>query len=754
MLIGLRLLDPGRVRLRIAVRTVLAAVAALLVSGAVGRVAGLPGGMVVIATVVAVMVSRTLHATSLPHRLSALVHVPLVGVLAACVGRLMVRDVWFGAAVFVVAVGGSRYVTRFGGRVRWFGRLALTPLIAVLVAPVPPSAARATGPLWGAVCGGIGVACVLGSQVLLPSRPTREAAAAAGDFAAAAARLRTLAPGGARRAKAAQALHRTALAVEDRLDAARLPEGADRAPLDRLAAAVLAAEVAAQRPSARMSPEGPREPPLPGQQAGGPYAGNGKYAAAGAARAGGAAEDRPRPGWSAPSPALPEAAATGLPSPTARPAAPEGAAPLGPGDGGAAPQDGPPHAASPRAVPARAARAPGVRSPVGGPASARGAAAGSAREDDEEMAAALDAVRAAATDVRGVAAGQAVAPEARTPPRRPGGWRNPQPSVRLSAQLTAAMAASFAAGHLLFPGHWTWSVITAFVVCSAARGRGDVVHRSGLRVAGAFAGAVTGTLVAHLVVGDHAVAITLIFCYLLVGLWLRESTYAAWAFCVTSLLAVLYDLGGEQGSAMLLERPAGILLGSACGIAAAYFVLPLPTATVMRVRAGAALRALDDLLSAAREEEPRPARVRELARRFDRANRELMVAAAPARAHRALLRRTARDSAPNPPGAAASPAAPPHAADWADAVTGCAHAARALALGDAAELAAARPHLGLTARNLGQVRRRLGNRPDAAPPRPLRGGPPAVLRLDAALAELYDRLPAPVAPAQPAAVRS
>ncbi|WP_329368355.1 hypothetical protein OG896_23455 [Streptomyces sp. NBC_00669] len=47
------------------------------------------------------------------------------------------------------------------------------------------------------------------------------------------------------------------------------------------------------------------------------------------------------------------------------------------------------------------------------------------------------------------------------------------------------------------------------------------------------------------------------------------------------------------------------------------------------------------------------------------------------------------------------------------------------------------------------MRRRLGNRPDAAPPRPVRTGPPAVIRLDAALAELYDRLPAPPAPAPP-----
>ncbi|MFJ2960334.1 FUSC family protein [Streptomyces sp. NPDC087270] len=712
MLIRLRLLDPGRVRLRIAVRTVLAAVAALLVSGAVGHAAGLPGGMVVIATVVAVMVSRSLHATSLPHRLSALAYVPLVGVLAAFVGRLMVQNAWFGAGVFVAAVGGSRYLMRFGGKVRRFGRLALTPLIAVLVTPVPPSAAKATGPLWGAVCGVIAVACVLGSQQLLPSRPTREAAAAAGDFVRGAVRLRALAPGGARHAKAALTLHRTALTVEDRLDAARLPAGADRTPLDTLAAAVLTAEVTAGQPAAAPAPvvrPGPGDEP----------AGAGGSAGAGAAQA------------------APE-----QPTISDR----------------AAPERG----VSAQGVPAQGVRAPVVRSRVvrsrvaGTPAAVGGAGTGGMGTggpgaDGPGGGGALDdalaAVRAAAAAVRGVRAVQGPAPEPPAPAARPGGWRNPQPQARLAAQLAVAMAAAFAVGHLVFPRHWSWVMITAFVVCSAARGRGDVVHRSGLRVAGAFIGAVTGTLVAHLVAGDDAAAITVIFCYLLVGLWLRETTYAAWAFCVTSLLAVLYGLNGEQGGALLVQRPEGILLGSACGIAAAYFVLPLPTATVLRGRAARALRVLADLLVAARAPEPRPAEIRRLARRFDRATRELAVAAAPARAHRTLIRGTLGHPAW---GTRRAAPAPQHAADWVDALTACAHAGRALALSDAAGLAAARPQLGLAARNLGQVRRRLGNRPDAAPPRPVRTGPPAVIRLDAALVELYDRLPAPPPPSSQA----
>lgn len=87
----LRLLDPGRVRLRIAARTILAALAALLIAAAMCKAADLPGGVIVIAAVVAVTVSRTLHATSLAHRLSALLYVPVIGLLAGYVGRFMLQ---------------------------------------------------------------------------------------------------------------------------------------------------------------------------------------------------------------------------------------------------------------------------------------------------------------------------------------------------------------------------------------------------------------------------------------------------------------------------------------------------------------------------------------------------------------------------------------------------------------------------------------------------------------------------------------
>jgi uncharacterized membrane protein YccC len=276
--------------------------------------------------------------------------------------------------------------------------------------------------------------------------------------------------------------------------------------------------------------------------------------------------------------------------------------------------------------------------------------------------------------------------------------------LRLAAQLATALALAFAVGHLLLPDRWNWPVITAFVVCGSARSRSDVVHRSALRVLGAVSGALAATPVAYVLRGHTTWSVVVIFGYLFIGLWLRDITYTAWAFCVTSLLAVLYRLYGDPGtaSAMLVERPAGILLGSACGIAAAFLVLPVRTERVLRSRTATALRALQSAVGAATAD---PAELPTHVRAFDRAVADLRTVATLGRA------------------------AP--VADLLD--TARAHL-RTLVL-----TLPAPPALARTAANIGCVRRKLGRRPDARPPSPLPEGAP-LAELNAMLAALYAHL--------------
>ena len=47
----------------------------------------------------------------------------------------------------------------------------------------------------------------------------------------------------------------------------------------------------------------------------------------------------------------------------------------------------------------------------------------------------------------------------------------------MALQMGVALSAAFAIGLLFFPQHWGWSVLTAFIVCSGARGRGDAAYK-------------------------------------------------------------------------------------------------------------------------------------------------------------------------------------------------------------------------------------------------------------------------------------
>jgi hypothetical protein len=188
-----------------------------------------------------------------------------------------------------------------------------------------------------------------------------------------------------------------------------------------------------------------------------------------------------------------------------------------------------------------------------------------------------------------------------------GGHRRPAPgraaagrskaSTRMAAQMAAALALAFAAGHLWFPVHWTWIVLTAFIVCSGARGRGDVVHKGVLRAAGAAVGTIVATWIAGSFPPDDAVSVVIIFAVLGVAIWLRQFSYAYWAGCVTAVLSLLYGYFGENAAPLLRTRLEEIAIGAAVGIAASWFVVPVRTSDVLRRRLADVLAALSDVLA-------------------------------------------------------------------------------------------------------------------------------------------------------------
>ena len=181
------------------------------------------------------------------------------------------------------------------------------------------------------------------------------------------------------------------------------------------------------------------------------------------------------------------------------------------------------------------------------------------------------------------------------PAAAPGTMR-PSPHTRMALQMATALALSFAVGDLAFPSHWSWVVLTAFIVNSGNRGRQDVVYKSALRVLGAAGGTIVAlTFASHVALGG-APTTALILASVFLGVWLRPAGYGWWALFVTLALALLQTFQPAAAQPLLWQRLLEIAIGAAIGLAAAWFVYPISATDVLRKRIAEALAAMSEAL--------------------------------------------------------------------------------------------------------------------------------------------------------------
>ncbi|MFD9067406.1 FUSC family protein [Kitasatospora purpeofusca] len=336
-------------------------------------------------------------------------------------------------------------------------------------------------------------------------------------------------------------------------------------------------------------------------------------------------------------------------------------------------------------------------------------------------------------------------PESQPKPE-PEARRRPGVHTRTALQMAGAVGGAFVAGRAAWPDHWAWVVLTAFIVCSGARGRGDVLFKGLQRAVGAAAGTVVATAVAGSFGPHEDAAVVLIFAVLALATWLRELSYAYWAGCVTAVLSLLYGWFGQSSDDLLRTRLAAIGLGAAVGIAASWLILPLRTRDVLRRRTADALAVLTELLGASGAD--RPALLRGRAR-FAYGAAELELLARPLRAERRALGLAGRLT-----GGAPSSTRPSRA-DVVDAVAACEAPLGVLVDGAVADPAlwsdprVARLNRAVAA-NSAAVRRAIGRRPGPAyrgirariprQPGATPAGSPEQLRMLAALLAVDDAL--------------
>ncbi|QAY63069.1 hypothetical protein ET495_07220 [Xylanimonas allomyrinae] len=183
----------------------------------------------------------------------------------------------------------------------------------------------------------------------------------------------------------------------------------------------------------------------------------------------------------------------------------------------------------------------------------------------------------------------------RSAPRRPA--RTPRASTRLAVQAGVAVAVAFAAAQWVDPAHVVWPVMTALIVHSANRGRGDVLWKGVQRVAGALAGTAVATLLGT-TAGDRT-ALALLFAILALAAALRPHGHVFWAFGVTAALSLFYGFLGQAGPHLLQQRLLGVVLGGVVAVACAWIVLPVRTCDVTRSRVARLAAAAREVLAAA-----------------------------------------------------------------------------------------------------------------------------------------------------------
>ncbi|HVX06492.1 FUSC family protein [Humibacter sp.] len=306
----------------------------------------------------------------------------------------------------------------------------------------------------------------------------------------------------------------------------------------------------------------------------------------------------------------------------------------------------------------------------------------------------------------------------RPSPSRPA--MRPVASTRMAAQMAVTLSGAFIIGHVVFGEHWFWAVLTAFVVASGNRGRGDVVSKGIHRTVGAVGGTVLATVLSAF--DPHgaetgaaaAMSVLAIAVILALGLWLRPTGYGWWAAAMTAMLSLLHGVQGTAPGPAMLVRLAAIVVAGAFAVAVAWWVLPVPTATVLRGRTSAALAALTELLVACIKEQDA---IAERRAEFDVALTGLRQLGPTLRLERAARSIGGRARGADPRAVHRADVIPAIEACWdpADAIAADVEHGHQLSTANAREL-------GALARRVGDCRRMLAGSSATASPPPERAG--------------------------------
>lgn len=169
-------------------------------------------------------------------------------------------------------------------------------------------------------------------------------------------------------------------------------------------------------------------------------------------------------------------------------------------------------------------------------------------------------------------------------------------TTRQAIQATIGAGLAILGGELLSEQRWYWAVITAFLVFANTTSRGDILIRGVRRTVGTLLGILAGMVAATLVAGQTELIIVLIVACVFLGVYVVQVSYGLMTFFMTMMLGLLYSLLGTFTPELLVLRLEETAIGAVAGGLAAVLVLPTKTRVTIRKDIAEMLTALREFV--------------------------------------------------------------------------------------------------------------------------------------------------------------
>lgn len=202
------------------------------------------------------------------------------------------------------------------------------------------------------------------------------------------------------------------------------------------------------------------------------------------------------------------------------------------------------------------------------------------------------------------------------------------PLMRAAVQITTASSVAMLFGLMLSRDRWFWAVLTAFLIFTNTKSRGDTALRALQRSVGTLLGIGSGLVLATLLAGHPEISVPVGVLGIFLGFYFLQMSYAVMSFFISIVLCLIYGLMGQLTFDLLLLRVEETLIGAVVGAAVAFLVFPAPTRSTLDEAISRWFGVLRDLLSGVKDGKSSYELI-ELSRQLDAAYREITVAARP-----------------------------------------------------------------------------------------------------------------------------